>query len=80
MEIQFTAATKERLHELASRTGKHPTELVEEAVDRYLEEAARFRAAVREGFAAIDAGNFIDEDEMDARVQSGFRNIPSITK
>jgi predicted transcriptional regulator len=42
--------------------------VVEEAVDRLLEDDARFRAAVREGFAAIDRGQFIEEEEMDARI------------
>jgi len=34
---------------------------------RLLEQDARFRAAVREGIAQADRGEFIEEEEMDAR-------------
>jgi predicted transcriptional regulator len=37
--------------------------------ERLLEEDARFRAAVREGVAQADRGEFIEEDEMDARLE-----------
>jgi len=36
---------------------------------RLLEQDARFRAAVREGIAQADRGEFIEEEEMDARIE-----------
>jgi hypothetical protein len=42
--------------------------LVKEAALRLLQEDARFRAAVREGIAQADRGEFIEEEEMDARL------------
>jgi predicted transcriptional regulator len=36
---------------------------------RLLEQDARFRAAVREGIAPADRGEFIEEEEMDARIE-----------
>jgi len=68
MELHFTADKEAQLHRLAARTGRDPAQVVEEAVDRLLEDDARFHAAVRDGFAAIDQGRFIEEDEMDARI------------
>ena len=57
-----------QLHELATRSGRDAAQMFEEAVDRLLEDDAQFRAAVREGFEAIDRGDFIEEEEMDARI------------
>ena len=39
-----------------------------------LEEAARFRPAVREGIAQADRGELIDEEEMDARFEQMLRS------
>jgi predicted transcriptional regulator len=35
---------------------------------RLIEEDARLRAAVREGIAQADKGEFIEQEEMDARL------------
>jgi len=41
-------------------------------VTRYLDDEARFLAAVEKGLAAAERGEFIEEDEMDARVERMF--------
>jgi predicted transcriptional regulator len=46
---------------------------VKEATLRLLEEDARFRAAVIEGNAYADRGEFIEEDDMDARFEQMLR-------
>jgi predicted transcriptional regulator len=43
--------------------------LVKDAALRLLEQDARFRAAVREGIAQADRGEFIEEEEMEARIE-----------
>jgi len=40
---------------------------------RYLDEDARFLAAVERGIAAAERGEFIEEEEMDARLEAMFR-------
>ena len=42
-------------------------------VARYLDEEARFLAAVEKGIAAANRGEFIDEEEMDARLEAMFK-------
>jgi predicted transcriptional regulator len=37
--------------------------------DRYLDDEASFLAAVERGIAAAERGEFIEEEEMDARVE-----------
>jgi predicted transcriptional regulator len=46
---------------------------VTEVVARYLSEEARFLAAVEKGLAAAARGEFIEEEEMDARVAAMFK-------
>jgi predicted transcriptional regulator len=40
---------------------------------RYLDEENRFLAAVEKGIAAAERGEFIEEEEMDVRVEAMFR-------
>ena len=42
---------------------------MKDAALRLLQEGARFRAAVREGVAQADRGEFIEEEEMDDRLE-----------
>lgn len=68
MEVHLTPEQEAQLDQLAGRAGKNAAEVLQEAVDRFLQEDAEFRSAVPEGFAAIDRGEFIDEEEMDGRI------------
>jgi len=46
---------------------------VKDAALRLLEDDARFRAGVRKGIEQADRGQFIEEEEMDARVKRMFQ-------
>ena len=47
---------------------------MKDAALRFLEEDRRFRAAVREGIAQADRCEFIEETEMDARLEQMLRS------
>ena len=47
---------------------------MKDAALRLLQEDDRFRAAVREGVAQADLGEFIEEEEMDARLERMLRS------
>jgi predicted transcriptional regulator len=47
--------------------------LVKDVVTRYLDDEARFIAAVEKGLAAAGRGEFIEEEEMDARIERMFQ-------
>jgi predicted transcriptional regulator len=68
MEVHLTSEQEAQLHQLAAQAGQQPADVLQHAVDRFLQEDAEFRASVREGFAAIDRGEFIEEEEMDERI------------
>jgi predicted transcriptional regulator len=46
---------------------------VAKVVARYIDEEARFLAAVENGIAAAERGEFIEEAEMDARLEAMFK-------
>jgi len=47
--------------------------LVTNVVVRYLAEEARFLAAVEKRLVAAERGEFIEEEEMDARLEAIFK-------
>jgi predicted transcriptional regulator len=74
MEVHFTPEQEARLSEIATHAGKDAEQLVNDAAMRLLEDDTRFRAAVRKGIEQADQGEFIEEQEMDARIERMFRS------
>jgi predicted transcriptional regulator len=74
MEVHFTPEQETQLAQIATYAGMDPERLVKNAALRMLEEEARFRAAVQEGVAQADRGEFIEEEEMDARLEQMLRS------
>jgi predicted transcriptional regulator len=74
MEVHFTPEQETQLSQIATRAGIDPEQLVKGAALRLLEEEARFRAAVRDGISQADRGEFIEEEEMDARLEQMLRS------
>jgi predicted transcriptional regulator len=74
MEVHFTPEQEAQLLQIAAKAGTDAERLVKEAALRLLQEDARFRAAVRVGIAQADRGAFIEEEEMDARLEQMLRS------
>lgn len=73
MEVHFSSEQQAQLAELAAKAGTAPELVVTNVVARYLGEEARFLAAVEKGIAAAERGEFIEEQEMDARLEAMFK-------
>ena len=73
MEVRLTPEQEARLTQMATKAGTDPERLVKDVVLRYLDDEAQFLAAVEKGLAAAERGEFIEEDEMDARVERMFQ-------
>jgi predicted transcriptional regulator len=69
MEVQFDPELQAKLSHLAAQQGRKASELVQDALARYVEDETTFLEAVEEGIAAAERGEFIEEEEMDARVE-----------
>jgi len=74
MELHFTPEQEAHLAQIATQETADAEQWVKDAALRLLEEDARFRAAVREGIAQADRGEFIEEQEMDARLEKMLRS------
>ena len=68
MEIILAPEQEARLAELAARQGRRTSDLVQEALARYLEDDAHFVAAVIKGLASLDRGEFVTHAEIGRRV------------
>jgi predicted transcriptional regulator len=74
MEVDFTPEQTAQLAQIATKAGTDPAHLVKDAALRLLEEENRLRAAVREGIAQANRGEFVEEEEMDARFEEMLRS------
>jgi predicted transcriptional regulator len=74
MEIHLTPEQEAQLAQVAAKAGTDAERLAKDAALRRLEQDARFRAAVREGIAQADRGEFIEGEEMDARLEQMLRS------
>ena len=69
MEVHFTPEQEARLSRMATKAKTKPERLVKDVLVRYLDDESRFVAAVERGIAAAERGEFIEEEEMDARIE-----------
>lgn len=73
-EVHFTAEQEAQLAEMANKSGTNAEGFVKDAALRLLAEETGFRPAVREDIAQADQGEFIEEEEMDARFEQMLRS------
>jgi predicted transcriptional regulator len=69
MEVHLPQNQEAKLNDLAVQTGRQTDDLVQEAVARMLAHNDWFKAQVQIGIDQIVRGEFIEEEEMDARVE-----------
>jgi predicted transcriptional regulator len=74
MELHLTPQQQQQLAAMAAKAGLNSERMAADVVGRYLEEEARFLAAVADGLAAAERGEFIDEEEMDARLEAMLKS------
>ena len=68
MEVQLTPEEQQQLAELAARHGRAASDLVHEAIRRYIEDDANFVAAVMKGLDSLDRGEFVTHEEVGSRI------------
>jgi predicted transcriptional regulator len=74
MEVHLTPEEEAQLSQIANQAGTDAEHLVKDAALRLLEEDSHFRAAVRKGIEQADRGEFIEEAEMNARIEWMFKS------
>ncbi len=73
MEVHFTPEQEAQLSQMATKAGTNPERLVKDILVRYLDDEAQFVTAVEKGIAAAERGEFIEEEEMDDRIERMFK-------
>jgi predicted transcriptional regulator len=73
MEVQFTPEQEAQLTRMATKSGTDAPQFVKTAALRLLDEESSFLAAVEKGIAAAERGEFIEEAEMDTRIERMFK-------
>jgi len=73
MEVHLPQIQATRLNGLAVRTGRGTDDLVQEAVDRLLAHTEWMREQVQVGIDQIARGEFLEEEEMEARIDRMLR-------
>ena len=73
MEVHFTPEQEAQLSQMADKAGTNPERLVKDILMRYLDDEAQFLTAVEKGIAAAERGEFIEEEEMDVRIERKFK-------
>jgi predicted transcriptional regulator len=74
MNLQLPERQAAALESLSARTGRTALELAQEAVDRLLAQENWFDTQVQFGIDQIARGEFLEEEEMDARVSRLMRS------
>jgi len=71
MEVHFRPETESRLQELANKSGRAPSDLVEDAMAAYLGEVAEVRAMLDGRYDDLKSGRLqpIDGEEAFARLR-----------
>lgn len=72
MEVHLTAEQEARLAQLASSKGRDAETLAQEVLGLYLEHEGRFIEAVKLGMASLDRGEYLDHEEVGARIERLF--------
>jgi predicted transcriptional regulator len=74
MNLELPEHQTSELASLSARTGRSASDLVVEAVDRLLAQEKWFEAQVQLGIDQIARGEFLEEEEMDARLAKMIRS------
>ena len=74
MEVSLPPEQTALLAKLATATGKQPEQVASDLLIRTLTEDAKFLEAVEVGFAQLDRGEFVTQEEVGQRLERIFRS------
>jgi predicted transcriptional regulator len=72
MEVRFSPEFEAKLNRAASESGRDAEQLVLQLVQTYLDHDQWFRQEVQKGLAQLDRGEFVEHDEVVARIERLF--------
>lgn len=72
MEVHLTPEEEAELSQIAVRKGRDAGQSAQEVLGYYLKHEARFIEAVKRGMASAERGEFVEHDEVLARIERLF--------
>ena len=69
MEVPLTPEQEAELKAIAVREGRDPDALAQQILSVYLKREAQFVAAVKRGIGSAERGDFVEHDEVMARIE-----------
>jgi predicted transcriptional regulator len=69
MEIHFTPELEAKLAQSAAQQGRNPEQFVQDVVAQYMEEEARFVAAVKRGEEALQRREYLTHEQVGQRLK-----------
>jgi predicted transcriptional regulator len=69
MEVHLNPEQASKLAQLASDRGRDADWLAQEAINRYLEDEARFLEAVKLGESQLERGEYLTHEEVGSRIE-----------
>lgn len=69
MEINFNPELAAKVAQSAAKQGRDPEQFVQDVVAQYLEEEARFLAAVKVGEEALARGEYLTHEQAGERLR-----------
>jgi predicted transcriptional regulator len=73
MEVRLQPEKEAQLAQIAAQRGLKTDELAQQVLSSYLEDDTRFVEAVNLGLEAADRGEFVEHDEVGAKIQQILR-------
>ena len=73
MDISFTPEVEARLNRIASETGRGTDQVIQEAVERFVEYDEWFVGEVDKGLAQADSGEVIEHGDVVSRIEKHLR-------
>ena len=70
LTVRLPAAMRRQLDQLAKSTARNRSWLAVRAIEKYLAENAWQIAAIEEGIRAADAGEFVEDGEVEAWLET----------
>ncbi len=73
MEVRLQPEKEAQLAQIAAERGLTKNQLAQQVLDRYLEDDTHFVEAVNLGLAAADRGEFVEHEEVEAKLNKVLR-------
>ena len=72
MEVPLKPELEAKLARIAAQNGRASEQVIEELVEKFVDHDQWFRQEVEKGLAELDRGEFIEHDEVVARIEKMF--------